>query len=337
MDKDVIINWLRDGNEFSAAELLSKCELEYHYIDTGFSLGGGSGTDIYEAQIGCNRQVYSQLQKKYAKLVSQIEQAINECSQQSDFWLQSICWRADPNAGSNYLPKTLDAKVSDALIRDIERLKKLMIAYVTDGRKDDQPDQYYKVYIEVDLLLEEQGLVNPNPHHSLESFWEFCKMEVMDTWASRRAYVSDLYADLMAHVVKSGRRAEKPRNWDRVNNSLADDLAPVRLQWAKAKNYIYSSTPDYENGVKEAINSIESAVRLASEKENETLGRAIKGLGLDQDIERLISQCYGYASNRASVRHGGTKDSNLTKEEAEFFLEFAAISISYVKSKTGMD
>ena len=66
---------------------------------------------------------------------------------------------------------------------------------------------------------------------------------------------------------------------------------------------------------------------------NGTLGKIIKQARLDSDIERLISQAYGSASNKDYVRHGGTTESALTKAEAEFFLEFAAMSIVYIISK----
>jgi len=51
------------------------------------------------------------------------------------------------------------------------------------------------------------------------------------------------------------------------------------------------------------------------------------------DIERLISQAYGFAGNKDFVRHGGTTMSALGKEEAEFFLEFAGSAIVYITAK----
>ena len=64
-----------------------------------------------------------------------------------------------------------------------------------------------------------------------------------------------------------------------------------------------------------------------------TLGKMIKRAGLDEDIERLISQAYGFASNRSFVRHGGTTASSLGKLEAEFFIEFSALAIVYIAAK----
>ena len=59
----------------------------------------------------------------------------------------------------------------------------------------------------------------------------------------------------------------------------------------------------------------------------------IKRADLDPDVERLMSQAYGYTSNKAFVRHGGTTTSTLSRTEAEFFLEFSATCIAYVTSK----
>jgi hypothetical protein len=107
----------------------------------------------------------------------------------------------------------------------------------------------------------------------------------------------------------------------------------VRAQWLKAKNFIVAATPDYENSIKEAVNSIESCLMVLLNEPNGTLGKIIKRADLDEDIQRLISQAYGYTSNKAFVRHGGVAASSLGKHEAEFFLEFAAAAIVYIAAK----
>jgi hypothetical protein len=54
---------------------------------------------------------------------------------------------------------------------------------------------------------------------------------------------------------------------------------------------------------------------------------------LDPDVRRIISTAYGVTSDRDFVRHGGTKDSELTRAEAEFFLAFCASAIIYTVAK----
>lgn len=212
-------------------------------------------------------------------------------------------------------------------------LQSLMIAYATDGRTPDQPRAYRELYSEVTVELEDAKYANPNPHKSLEVFFAFCKLQNMKTYASRRAYVEELYGDILLDLKRIQRHAPSSKNWGKANDALADELTPVRAQWLKAKNFIYSTTPDFENSIKESVSAVESCLMVLLNEPSGTLGKIIKQARLDPDIERLISQAYGFASNKDFVRHGGTTASSLTKAEAEFFLDFAAMSIVYITSK----
>ena len=228
----------------------------------------------------------------------------------------------------------MDSKRAIELGAKIIEIQTLMIAYATDGRTSVQPAEYRELYPEVTIDLEDAKYANPNPHKSLEVFMAFCKLQEMSTYASRRVYVQELYADILLDLKRRQRHAPSSRNWSKANEALADELTPIRAQWLKAKNFIYSATPDFENSIKESISSIESSLMVLMNEPNGTLGKVIKKANLDADIERLITQAYGYASNKDFVRHGGTVESALSKAEAEFFLEFAATSIIYITNRS---
>lgn len=208
-----------------------------------------------------------------------------------------------------------------------------MIAFVTDGRTAEQPAAYRELYATVHIALENGKYAHPNPHKSLEVFWAFCKLQGMTTYSSRRAYVESLYADVLLDLKRIQTHKPTSRNWTKANDALDDALSPIRTQWLKAKNFIVSNQPDFENSVKESINSIESCLMILLNEPNGTLGKLIKRAELDEDIQRVVGQVYGMVSNRAFVRHGGTEASSLGKEEAEFFLEFAASAIIYITAK----
>jgi hypothetical protein len=227
----------------------------------------------------------------------------------------------------------VDSKKAIELGAQVIELQSLMIAYATDGRTPDQPQTYRELYAEVTLELEDAKYSNPNPHKSLEVFSAFCKLQDLKTYASRRIYVEELYADILLDLKRIQRHAPSSKNWGKANEALDDELSPIRAQWLKAKNFIYTVTPDLENSIKESISAIESCLMVLLNKPNGSLGKIIKEANLDPDIERLISHAYGYVSNKDFVRHGGTNPSVLTKAEAEFFLEFAATSIIYITSK----
>lgn len=215
----------------------------------------------------------------------------------------------------------------------IQQLQALMIAYVTDGRRPDQEPEYRDLFATVHLALEASKYAQPNPHRSLEVFWAYCKLQELKTYAERRAYVHELYADILLDLKRI--QADKPtsKTWAKANDALEDELTPVRAQWLKARNFISAAPPDFENAVKEAINSIESCLMVLLDEPGGTLGKLVKSAGLDPDIERLVGQAYGFASNKDFVRHGGTNPSTLRKEEAEFFLDFAGAAIVYITAR----
>jgi hypothetical protein len=217
----------------------------------------------------------------------------------------------------------------DVIETEITNIKSIMLAYSTDGRTDDQPQQYQEVYIELDLLLEDAGYANPNPYKTIEQFWKDCG----GTWASRRELIGNIYADILFDIGRKKKKLKEPRNWKNANDSLTDKLSPVRSQWLKAKNFIHASPPDYENSIKESVNSIESCLMILLNQPKGTLGKLIKNQEVDTDIGKIISQVYGLCSNKDFVRHGGTRNQSIGKFEAEFFLDFAASSIIYIKGK----
>ncbi len=206
-----------------------------------------------------------------------------------------------------------------------------MLAYSTDGRTEDQPAQYHDMYIDLHLLLEDAGYSNPNPHKTIEQFWSQCG----GTWASRRELIGDIYADILFDLGRKKRRLDDPRNWDKANRMLTDELTAVRKQWLKAKTFIYTSPPDYENSIKESVNSIESTLKILLNQPSSSLGKLVKSAKIDPDVGKLVSKAYGLASNRDFVRHGGIADPSISQHEALFFLDFAASAIIYLKAKLG--
>lgn len=228
-------------------------------------------------------------------------------------------------------------QTAQQLTRKIRQLQAQMVAYSTGGRTQELPDEYRELYADVVVELELAKYANPNPHRSLELFFAHCRMTGLDKWAQRRAYVDSIYADILLDLKRAEKSVEPSRQWTKTNEALQDELVPVRGQWLKAKNFAFGSTPDFENSVKEAVSSIESTLRILCGKPTGTLGNLLKDGQLDKDVERLVSQAYGYASNRDGVRHGGTQPSTLTQVEAEFFLNFAAAAISYIAKKIKKD
>ena len=102
----------------------------------------------------------------------------------------------------------------------------------------------------------------------------------MKTYASRRVYVEELYADILLDLKRVQAHKGVPKNWTKANDALEDELTPVRAQWLKAKNFIFAPSPDFENSVKESINSVESCLMVLLNESTATLGKLVKRAGL---------------------------------------------------------
>lgn len=220
-------------------------------------------------------------------------------------------------------------KKLEILEKAITDINAIMLAYATDGRTAEQPRQYQEAYIDLDVLIENAGYSNPNPYKTIELFWKDCG----GPWAERREHISNIYADLLLDIGRKKRKQKEPRNWKSANEALTDKLSPVRVQWRKAKDFISTSPPDYENSIKESVNSIESCLMILLNQPRGTLGKLIKNSKIDPDIGRIISQVYGFSSNKDFVRHGGVQNQVIGQLEAEFFQDFAASAIIYIKGK----
>jgi len=215
----------------------------------------------------------------------------------------------------------------EMLEKAITNIQSIMIAYATDGRTKEQPRQYQEAYIDLDIQVENAGYSNPNPYKTIEQFWKDCG----GTWAERRERIGNIYADILFDIGRRKRKQKDPHNWKSANEALTDNLAPVRTQWLQAKHFILATPPDYENAIKESVNSIESCLMILLNQPNGTLGKLIKNKQIAPDIGKIISQAYGLCSNKDFVRHGGVRKQPIEQLEAEFFLDFSATAIIYIK------
>lgn len=207
-----------------------------------------------------------------------------------------------------------------------------MVAYVTNGRTNEQPKEYKKVYIDTLIELEKLGYENPNKFRTLEEFWGACKLKY-STYAERRAVVNEIYGDITLDIERKLRQEPKPKEWKKTHEILLDELPPIRRQWLKAKSFLLTNEPDFENSIKEATNSIESTLQILLKQPGQTLGKIIRSAEIDNDIKKIISQMYGLMSNKHFVRHGGAVEQDIKKEDPEFFLNFSAITIQYLKKR----
>ncbi len=96
--------------------------------------------------------------------------------------------------------------------------------------------------------------------------------------------------------------------------------------------------PDYANAVKESVSAVESLCKnLIKNDDKASLSElfkklSIKNIRVHPSLQSACKKLYGYASDSDNVRHGGSKPSDITEEEALFMIVTCSAIVNYIKS-----
>lgn len=94
--------------------------------------------------------------------------------------------------------------------------------------------------------------------------------------------------------------------------------------------------PDYRNSVKESISAVESIARILCNKPNATLDEALKVVAKTHNLHPAVTKgflsLYGYTSDADGIRHSLMSETDLTQEDAKFFLMACTSFVNYLKT-----
>jgi hypothetical protein len=112
MELGDIINWLQEGDEWDAAEVLWQCDVRYEYVDIGFPLNDGPEIAILEVYVHSPRKVLDRLGTDLKSETDSIEHAIRELASAEHSYVRDIYWV--PRVGvASYNPS--DDEIEQAL------------------------------------------------------------------------------------------------------------------------------------------------------------------------------------------------------------------------------
>lgn len=123
----------------------------------------------------------------------------------------------------------------DELIETIEAQRNLMISVACGGQPIKEVEREYETRrTQIRSVLKELGLEDPNPFNTLWKWYGKWSTDLR-TWASRREFISDIYAPLLdqLHARKRGvAREVEPTGWERVDRQVEE----ARRQLESATN-----------------------------------------------------------------------------------------------------
>lgn len=124
-----------------------------------------------------------------------------------------------------------------------------------------------------------------------------------------------------------------------LDAALANDDFPNVTAHLRRSLELFSDrrSADYRNSIKESISAVESLAKEISRKPKATLGDALKVLESNGKIHPALKEgflkLYGYASDSNGIRHAMMEESDLSAEDAKFFLMACTSFINYLKAK----
>lgn len=121
-----------------------------------------------------------------------------------------------------------------------------------------------------------------------------------------------------------------------VFDSEVDDteLDVARIHFRKAKHLMLLDQPDYENSVKESVGSVESLLKtLTGEKDFAKALRVASGVGIPKPLTELVKKFYAWRGDEPGVGHAGTRAPTVTRADAQFAYNQAAVINSYLRER----
>jgi len=87
-----VIQWLRDGGQGEAADLLSQCAMTVEWVDILFDVAGNREFNLVDVKIEAPYRIINEIGDTLASQAEQIEKAVQDCMRTVDCVVRSIDW-----------------------------------------------------------------------------------------------------------------------------------------------------------------------------------------------------------------------------------------------------
>ena len=217
-----IIRYFEQENNYALVELLKSSYPSSEQIDYD---NWNGGTYIY----AFTYEVEIELFRKHRALLETYEQEIcdvaqlfvraPDCEHLARVYIRPVCRQY---LNWNDLPQGVSRQ---AIIDLIERIKTMMISVSTGGpRIQEVNTKYLAAYKTLDEHFTVLGLENPNPYKDLWEWYGRWSQPDLKTYASRRAFIPQLYEQTVDEINKSQEEftgdVYEPTGWDRVDRAI---------------------------------------------------------------------------------------------------------------------
>jgi len=342
MDQDSIddaVQYLIDGNETEAAELLRACVLEtFESVDSWRD--GPRQLDGILLEAACPRAVYEILVDDDDPRTKSIVNAFR-ATFSSDLYLKRFTVRAAPTITPvKKKPGAVltSAEISD-LITTIETQKASMIAVATGGPRINGVNPEYETRRQkIKHALDKLSTPDPNPYTDLWSWYGKWSDGSLPTYQSRRCFIADLYQPLL-DALKMGAKTtvvqpSDPTGWARVDRNVEkiiktletakneEDFQAVALLCREAIISVAQAVYDPEKH--ESIDGVKPSPTDAKRMLENFIAEALRGNSYDYQ-RKFAKAAFDLAVNLQHRRTATFRDAALCAEATRSVINVIAL------------
>ena len=216
-----IIRYMQEDKNVDLVYLLDNSHFAFEQI--GYDNWNG-GTIIYSLNLTIDILIY----RKYKVYISEFQSEILKIAElfiDDSYGEQLSCVSIKPICKQYIDWNVLNGKSDkESVLNLIEKIKNLMISVSTGGPKIQTVDQEYKEYIsELNGCLSLLKLSDGNPYQSLWDWYGRWSQNDLNTYKSRRLFISRLYEDLIMQIYDSKQGVSdlfEPTGWERVDRAI---------------------------------------------------------------------------------------------------------------------
>ncbi len=217
-----VIKYFEQENNYALVELLKSSYPSSEQVDYS-SWNGGIYiyAFIYEIEIELFRRHRTLLETYENDILDAAQLFVRayDCEKLGYVHIRPVCRQY-----LNWSDLPQDAN-KQTVLQLIDRIKSLMVSVSTGGPRIQEVNaQYITMYKKLEQYFFVLGLENPNPYKDLWEWYGRWSQGDLSSYASRRAFISNLYESVVDEINKSQEdfvgSVYEPTGWDRVDRAI---------------------------------------------------------------------------------------------------------------------
>ena len=281
--------YLRDEN-YELSQIVNSANISLEYLgEQGF----GNTVSVFQIVFSVSIDAYKQFAAVKEYYQKELLDTVKIFVSNNDFDVYDVILRPQLKMYLNWDNLTSDVSPKDLLSLIVETKQMMKDVATGQSRIQDINADYQSKYTLISNVLNQLGINNPNNCTTLWDWYNVWKQtSSLSTYASRRAFIDNLYKDLIsiiAEQINGDKMNCEPTGWNRVDRSIYEMKSKL------------NTAVNEEQFQAIALIGRETLISIAQEVFDGSIHKCDDGINpSDTDSKRMLDAYISYALQGAS-------------------------------------